>query len=267
MHTHPSYSDRYSRNIILKEIGPTGQRKISAGKVLVIGAGGLGSPAALYCAAAGVGTIGIVDYDRVELSNLQRQILHTCSSIGQHKADSAQQRIQELNDTILVKPYVEKLSYDNAGSIIPGYDFVIDATDNFDTKFLINDVCVQSGIPFSHAGVLGWQGQTMTVLPGVAACYRCVFQEPPVPDSVPSCSQAGILGSVAGILGTIQATEAIKYLTGAGELLTDRLLVCDALTMQFRNVPVRRSSSCAACGIDASLSHSDKSDVRQECRR
>lgn len=264
MHTHPSYSDRYSRNIILKEIGPPGQRKISFGKVLVVGAGGLGSPAALYCAAAGVGTIGIVDYDRVELSNLQRQILHTCSSIGQHKAYSAQQRMQELNDTILVKPYVEKLSYDNAGSIMQGYDFVIDATDNFDTKFLINDVCVQCGIPFSHAGVLGWQGQTMTVLPGITACYRCVFQEPPAPDSVPSCSQAGILGSVAGMLGTIQATEAIKYLTGAGELLTDRLLVCDALTMQFRDVPVRRSRSCAACGSNSALSYRSRLESLRE---
>lgn len=248
MSTDSSYCDRYSRNIILKEIGPLGQKKISNGKVLIIGAGGLGSPAALYCAAAGVGTIGIVDYDKVELSNLQRQILHASAEIGHPKVESARQRLLALNDTILIKAYCEKLLYDNADAIVNGYDFVIDATDTFDSKFLINDTCVRLKIPFSHAGVLGWHGQTMTVLPGISACYRCVFQEIPPQDSVPTCSQAGILGSVAGILGTVQATEAIKYLSSSGELLTNRMLICDALTMHFRTVKVQRDSRCSACG-------------------
>jgi adenylyltransferase/sulfurtransferase len=248
MSTDSSYCDRYSRNIILKEIGPRGQKKLSNAKVLIIGAGGLGSPAALYCAAAGVGTIGIVDYDKVELSNLQRQILHASAEIGQPKVESARRRLQELNDTLLINSYCEKLYNDNADDIIHGYDFVIDATDTFESKFLINDACVRLSVPFSHAGVLGWQGQTLTVLPGISACYRCVFQEPPPADSVPSCAQAGILGAVAGLLGTVQATEAIKFLTSAGELLSNRMLVCDALTMNFRTIKVRRDIRCSACG-------------------
>ena len=257
---------RYSRHIILQDVGVEGQEKISNGKVLIVGAGGLGAPVALYLAAAGVGTIGIIDGDVVDLSNLQRQVIHFTADVNKAKVISAKEKINQLNPDVKVITYQELLTAANALDIIKDYDFVVDGTDNFPVKFLINDACVMAGKPFSHGGILRFDGQTITYVPG-SACYRCIFHAPPPANAVPTCSQAGVLGAIAGILGTIQATEAIKYLTGAGELLTDRLLVCDALTMQFRNVSVRRSSSCAACGTDASLSHHDKSDVRQECRR
>ena len=239
---------RYSRNILLKDVGVAGQEKLFAAKVLVIGAGGLGSPAALYLAAAGVGTIGIADGDRVDLSNLQRQILHTTADVGRPKVDSAAEKIVALNPDVVVRRYPEFLRDDSIRSIVRDYDFVIDATDSFAAKFLINDACVLEGVPFSHGGVLRFQGQTMTVLPGRSPCYRCVFSAPPPDDAVPTCSQAGILGAVAGMLGTIQAAEALKYITGAGRLLTGSLLTFDALDMVFRKVAVKRNPHCAACG-------------------
>lgn len=239
---------RYSRNILLKDVGVAGQEKLFAAKVLVIGAGGLGSPAALYLAAAGVGTIGIADGDRVDLSNLQRQILHTTADVGRPKVDSAAEKIVALNPDVAVRRYPEFLRADTIGAVVRDYDFVIDATDSFAAKFLINDACVLEGIPFSHGGVLRFQGQTMTVLPGRSPCYRCVFSAPPPDDAVPTGSQAGILGAVAGMLGTIQAAEALKYITGAGRLLTGSLLTFDALDMAFRKVAVKRNPHCAACG-------------------
>jgi molybdopterin/thiamine biosynthesis adenylyltransferase len=238
---------RYSRHILLQDVGVEGQEKINAGKVLVVGAGGLGSPAALYLAAAGVGTIGLIDGDVVELSNLQRQIIHFTEDINKPKVLSAKEKINRLNPDVNVITHRTCLTSENAFEIIKDYDFIIDGTDNFPVKFLINDACVLTGKPFSHGGILRFEGQTMTYLPGTA-CYRCLFHSPPPPNVVPACSQAGVLGAVAGMLGTIQAAEALKYLTGAGELLTDKLLTFNAKTMEFRTIKIKRSDKCPLCG-------------------
>ncbi len=238
---------RYSRHIILKDVGGRGQEKILQSKVLVIGAGGLGAPAALYLAAAGVGTLGIVDGDRVDLSNLQRQIIHFTPDVDRLKVESAGQKIGALNPDVKVITYSTRVTSENIVDIIQDYDFIIDGTDNFPAKFLINDACVLAGKPFSHGGILRFNGQTMTYVPG-SACYRCVFLEPPPKGAVPSCSEAGILGVVAGILGTIQAAEALRYIIGKGKLLTNRLLTFDALDMQFRDISFRKRVQCPVCG-------------------
>jgi adenylyltransferase/sulfurtransferase len=245
--------ERYSRHILLGDVGVEGQEKLLAAKVLIIGAGGLGCPAALYLAAAGVGTIGIVDNDSVEVSNLQRQIAHFTKDINVSKVESAAEKMLAINPDITVKTYKDYLCADNINSIIDGYDFVIDGTDNFPTKFLVNDACVFKGIPFSHGGILRFNGQTMTVVPGESACYRCSFRKPPPPDAVPSCAQAGVLGAIAGMLGTMQAAEALKYITGVGELLTNGLLTFDARTMTFRKINLRRQKSCPLCGEKPSI--------------
>lgn len=243
--------ERYSRQILLQEIGIRGQEKLLAGRVLIIGAGGLGSPAALYLAAAGVGTIGIVDHDEVELSNLQRQILHSSPDIGRSKVVSARIKMEALNPDVRIVEYRSAAAPDNIAEIIEGYDFVIDATDNFPAKFLINDACVLLGIPYSHGGVLRFQGQTMTVKPKESPCYRCIFPDPPPDEVAPACSRDGILGVLPGVIGAIQATEAVKFLVGAGELLTGRLLCYDALSMRFREVPIPRNTRCPACSSHA----------------
>jgi molybdopterin/thiamine biosynthesis adenylyltransferase len=239
---------RYSRNIILKEVGVEGQIKLRMGSVLVIGAGGLGSPALLYLAAAGVGRIGIVDLDRVDMTNLQRQIIHFTPDIGKPKTLSAKEKILKLNPDVKVETYDVLLTSENIREIIKNYDFVIDGTDNFRSKFLINDACFFEKKPLSHGGILRFTGQTMTIIPGESVCYRCVFSSPPPRNAVPTCSQAGILGSVAGILGTIQATEALKFLIGVGELLTNTLLTFDAKNFQFRKVSLRKNENCRICG-------------------
>jgi molybdopterin/thiamine biosynthesis adenylyltransferase len=243
----PEQIERYSRHILLQDIGVEGQEKISQGRVLVIGAGGLGAPILLYLAAAGVGTIGIIDGDVVDLSNLQRQVIHFTPDVGKPKVESAKEKIDLINPEVNVITYHTLFSSDNALEIIRDYDFIIDGTDNFPVKFLINDACVFAGKPFSHGGILRFDGQTITHLPGTA-CYRCVFNAPPPPNAVPTCSQAGVLGAIAGMLGTIQAAEALKYLTGVGELLTNRLLTFNAKTMQFRTVNVRHNHKCPVCG-------------------
>ena len=241
--------ERYSRQIMVPDIGGKGQIQLRQARVLVVGAGGLGSPAAFYVAAAGVGTLGLIDADQVELSNLQRQILHFTPDIGMSKVESARAKLSELNPEVEIKIYPARLECGNAEEIIAEYDFIIDGSDNFATKFLLNDIAVKQQIAFSHAGVVRLQGQVMTVIPGKSACYRCVFREPPPAEEILSCQQAGILGSVAGTIGTIQATEAIKYLTGFEEgLLTDQLLTYDAKWMKFHLVPVKKNSACAACG-------------------
>lgn len=245
--------ERYSRHIILQDIGIEGQARIGEGKVLIVGAGGLGSPAALYLAAAGVGTIGIADADRVELSNLQRQVIHFTKDIGRRKVESAAEKMRAINPDVVVKTYHEYIKADNVSQIIAGYDFVIDGTDNFATKFLINDACVMAGKPFSHGGILRFHGQTMTILPGKSACYRCVFPAAPPRGSVPTCSQAGVLGAVAGILGAIQVAESLKFMMGIGTLLTDALLVFDAKTMIFRRVDIRHNENCALCGDNPTI--------------
>ncbi len=245
--------ERYSRHILLQDVGVEGQEKLSAGKVLVVGAGGLGAPAALYLAAAGVGTIGILDHDHVEVSNLQRQVIHFTKDIGVPKVQSAEEKMKAINPDVVVKTYEEYLCADNIREIIADYDFVLDGVDNFPTKFLINDACVMAGIPFSHGGILRFDGQTMTVVPGESTCYRCVFRKPPPPEAVPTCSQAGVLGAIAGMLGTIQAAETLKYITGVGDLLTNTLLSFDAKKMTFRRVPLNRQKNCPVCGENPTI--------------
>jgi molybdopterin/thiamine biosynthesis adenylyltransferase len=242
-----SQINRYSRHILLQDVGVEGQEKISNGKVLIVGAGGLGAPIAFYLAAAGVGTIGVIDGDVVDLSNLQRQIIHFTPDVGKPKVISAKEKINLLNPDVQVITYQTLLTSENALEIIRDYDFVVDGTDNFPVKFLINDACVIAGKPFSHGGILRFDGQTLTYVPGTA-CYRCLFHSPPPPDSVPTCSQAGVLGAIAGMLGTIQAAEVLKYLTGTGELLTNKLLSFNAKTMEFRTIKTKRSDKCPVCG-------------------
>jgi adenylyltransferase/sulfurtransferase len=243
---------RYSRNIILKEVGGVGQEKLLAARVLIIGAGGLGSPAALYLAAAGVGTLGLADADAVDLTNLQRQIAHFTADVGVAKVESAAAKIRALNPDVKVVTHACRVTAGNIAGILEHYDFVIDGTDNFATKFLINDACVLQAKPYSHAGILRFQGQTFTYAPG-QACYRCVFPAPPPPGAVPTCSEAGILGAVAGVLGTLQATETLKAILGVGQLLHSRLLVVDALAMNLRTVKVKRDPACPVCGEHPSI--------------
>lgn len=239
--------ERYSRHIILKEVGGAGQEKILAGKALIIGAGGLGAPAAMYLAAAGVGTVGIVDFDKVDLTNLQRQIIHFTKDVGREKVISAKEKMEAINPDVKVITYQERLNSSNIADIIKDYDFIIDGTDNFPVKFLINDACVMQKKPFSHGGILRFEGQTLTYIPG-HACYRCIFKEPPPKNAVPTCSQAGILGAIAGMLGTVQAAEALKFLLGIGDLLKNRILIFDALKMNYRTVNIKRDPKCPVCG-------------------
>ena len=234
--------------MMIPDFGGRGQLRLRQARVLIIGAGGLGSPAAFYLGAAGVGTLGLVDADRVELSNLQRQILHTTRDLNRPKVESAKEKLNGLNPDVELVVYPIRLEQDNAATIFSGYDFIVDGSDNFSTKFLINDIAVRMDIAFSHAGIVRLQGQTMTVVPRKTACYRCLFKEPPSPKEILSCQQAGILGAVAGTVGSIQATEAIKYLVGFDEgLLTDRLLTYDAKSMKFHMVEVNRDIHCSAC--------------------
>lgn len=244
--------ERYSRHILLENIGIEGQMKIFAGRVLIIGAGGLGAPAALYLAAAGVGTIGLVDPDEVDLSNLQRQVIHATSDIGKPKVDSARESMLAINPDLIVRTHHMAATASNIIGLINEYDFVIDGTDNFSAKFLINDACVMAKKPYSHGGILRFDGQTITYAPG-HACYRCIFKDLPPANAIPTCSQAGVLGAIAGMLGTIQAAEALKFLTSAGTLLLDRLLVFDALDMKFRNVKINKNPACPVCGGNPSI--------------
>lgn len=245
--------ERYSRHIILQEVGGKGQEKLLAGRVLIIGAGGLGSPAALYLAAAGVGMIGLADGDVVDLTNLQRQIAHATADVGRAKVESAAAKCRAINPDVTVRLHPTHIRADNALAIMKDYDFVIDGTDNFAAKFLVADACHFAGKPYSHAGILRFEGQAMTVIPGTTGCYRCLFREPPTPNVVPSCSQAGVLGVLAGIMGTIQAAEAVKYLLGIGELLSNRLLVMNALKMSFREVGFKMTPACPLCGSSPSI--------------
>ena len=258
--------ERDSRHIMLKEVGGKGQKKLLDGKVMIIGAGGLGSPIALYLAAAGVGTIGIADADTVDLSNLQRQIAHHTGDVGTPKVLSAKAKMVAMNPDVQVVTYHEWISAANILNIIRDYDFVIDGTDNFAAKFLINDACVMAGKPYSHGGILQFDGQAITVLPGQSACYRCIFPTPPPKDAIPTCSAAGVIGVLPGVLGTIQATEAIKYLLGKGELLAGRLLTYNALRMRFREVPIRKNPKCPVCGENPTVTElRDELDALNVC--
>jgi molybdopterin/thiamine biosynthesis adenylyltransferase len=240
--------ERYSRHIILKDIGVKGQKQLAAAKVLIIGAGGLGAPAAMYLAAAGVGRIGIADADVVDLSNLQRQIIHTTNDLGKPKVESARETIQAINPDVDVRTYNEFIYSRNILDLLAEYDYVLDGTDNFPAKFLINDACVMANKPFTHAGIIRFEGQLMTVIPHQTPCYRCVFTNPPPKGAVPTCREAGIVGAMAGVIGCLQALEAIKYITGAGELLTGKLLIFDALEMRFHTAKLPpRGKGCAVC--------------------
>lgn len=240
--------ERYARHITLDEIGEEGQKKLLGGSTLIIGTGGLGSPAALYLAAAGVGTIGIADNDAVDLSNLQRQIIHSEKDIGTDKTLSAKEKMNAVNSDVTVNTYQMRVTEDNIADLIKSYDIVIDACDNFETKFLINDACVAANKPFVHAGILRFRGQLMTYVPERGPCYRCIFRDMPPKEEIPTAREMGIIGSVAGVIGSLEAMEAVKYITGAGELLTGKLLTCDLLKMEFRKIELSAAGDCPSCG-------------------
>ena len=239
---------RYSRHLLLPEVGEAGQRRLSRARVLCVGAGGLGSPVALYLAAAGVGQLGLVDFDRVDASNLQRQLLHGTADVGRRKTDSARDRLRDLNPHVHVETYDAQLTSANAMEILGGYDVVVDGTDNFQTRYLTNDACVLLGVPNVYGSVLRFEGQASVFATADGPCYRCLFREPPPPGMVPSCAEGGVLGVLPGLIGTIQATETIKLLLGIGQTLTGKLLLVDALRMQFRTIELRRDPDCPACG-------------------
>lgn len=248
---------RYSRHIILSEVGFEGQLKLLGSKVLVIGTGGLGAPAAMFLAAAGVGTIGLVDGDEVDLSNLQRQIIHQTKDVGKLKVLSGKETINEMNPDVKVVTYNTYVDASNILEIIndQNYDFIIDGTDNFSAKFLINDACVLAKKPFSHAGIIRFDGQLTTYTPdNNTPCYRCIFKEPPPEGTVPTCREAGVLGVMGGVIGTLQATEAIKYILGIGDSLAGYLLTYDAIKMEFRKIKIKHNSKCGICGVEPTIS-------------
>jgi adenylyltransferase/sulfurtransferase len=245
---------RYSRHLILPEVTAEGQKRLKAARVLCVGAGGLGSPAALYLAAAGVGTLGLVDFDRVDITNLQRQILHGTKDIGRNKLESARDRLRDINPQIDIKSHECRFSSENAGQIVAEYDVVVDGSDNFATRYLSNDVCVFARKPNIYGSVFRFEGQTTVFAPHLGGpCYRCLFPEPPPPESVPNCAQAGVLGVLPGIIGMLQAIETIKLIVGVGEPLISRLLHFDALKMQFRELKLRRDSQCPVCGDNPTI--------------
>ncbi len=258
---------RYSRHTILDDIGEEGQIKLLDSKVLLIGAGGLGSPAAIYLAAAGVGQLGIIDFDEVDVSNLQRQVLHGVSDVGRPKVESARDRIAEINPDVTVVGYREPITSHNAFEVMRGYDVVINGSDNFPTRYLVNDACQMLGIPLVDASIFMFEGQVTVYQPeqddADSPCYRCLYPDPPPPGEVPSCAEAGVLGVLPGIVGSVQAIEAIKLIVGIGEPLSGRLLMIDTLDMTFRTLTVSRSVDCPVCGDDPSVT--ELIDYEQFC--
>ncbi|MEW6523746.1 MAG: HesA/MoeB/ThiF family protein [Bacillota bacterium] len=253
---------RYSRQLILPQVGGKGQRRLLDASVLVVGAGGLGSPAAYYLAAAGVGTIGLVDADDVDISNLQRQILHSTGTLGKPKVESGAQTLLALNPDVAVHPHRVRLRAANARNLVSSYDVVVNAVDNLATRYLLNDTCVLEKKPLIEAGVLRFDGMVTTIIPGKTPCYRCLFPVVPPPGTVPGCAEAGILGAVAGLVGAIQAGEAIKVLLGAGSPLSGRLLLVDVLHMSFREVSVERNPECSVCREGAVI---ELVDLEEDC--
>lgn len=239
---------RYSRQMILPEVGEEGQEKLAKARVLIVGAGGLGSPVSMYLAAAGVGTIGIVDMDTVDLSNLQRQILHSTKDLNRPKVESAKETLTAINPNVTIKTYQQRLDEANVAQIIARYDIMVNAVDNFTARFLMNDACVIAKKPLVEAGIRHWEGIVMTILPGQGPCYRCVFPQPPPASAVAGDSQAGVMGTVAGTMGIIQATEVIKLILQVGKNLSSRLLTFDALETKFQEIKVKRNKECEACG-------------------
>lgn len=243
------FDSRYSRQVILKGFGPESQSRLGASRVLIVGAGGLGSPAAMYLAAAGVGRLTLVDQDLVDVTNLHRQLLYTTPDVGRKKLAVARERLQAINPTITIATHETRLNAQNAAELVRGHDVVIDATDNFPARYAINDACVQAGIPFVYGSVARFEGQLSVFATTDGPCYRCLFPEPPVPGSVPTCAEEGVLGVVPGILGLYQATEAIKVLTGIGTPLVGELLILDLLEHHTQRIRVERRASCSSCGV------------------
>jgi len=242
--------DRYSRHVIMDEVGPEGQQALLDAAVLVVGAGGLGSPAIQYLAAAGVGTLGVADDDEVELSNLQRQIIHGDDDVGRPKVESAAEFVADLNPDVEVRTHQIRVDPDNVEDLLADYDFVVDATDNFRTRYLVNDACTLAGVPFSHGAIYKFEGQVTTVAPD-GPCYRCLFPEAPPEGMVADCASTGVLGVLPGTVGAMQATEAVKYLLGAGDALDGRMVFYDAMAMSFEEVEFRPNPDCPVCGDDA----------------
>lgn len=247
---------RYSRHLLIPEVGAEGQARLLGSKALFIGAGGLGSPALLYLAAAGVGTLGIVDFDVVDLSNLQRQIVHTTDRVGRKKVESAAETVRALNPDVTVVPHEEMLTEANVERLIAGYDVILDGTDTFETRYTLNDAAVRAGIPVVHASVFRFEGQLTVFIPNEGPCYRCLYPSPPPPELAPGCSVAGVLGVVPGTMGLLQATEALKVLLGIGDTLAGRLLIYDALDATFSELRLRRDPHCPACGDGAPVASS-----------
>ncbi|MQG17318.1 MAG: molybdopterin-synthase adenylyltransferase MoeB [SAR202 cluster bacterium] len=248
----PEQVKRYSRHLIMNDVGSSGQRKLLDAKVLILGAGGLGSPSAIYLALAGVGTIGLVDFDVVDLSNLQRQVLHHTSDVGRSKLESARDNIKAYNPDINVVLHETRLESENAMEIIGNYDMVINGADNFATRYLVNDACYLLNKPLIDGSILIFDGQSTVFTPG-NGCYRCLFPSPPPPGMVPNCAEAGVLGALTGLVGSIQSTEALKYILGIGESLESRLLIVDALSMTFREFKLKRNPNCPLCGDNPSV--------------
>ena len=240
--------ERYSRHIILPEVGGSGQQKMLDARVLLLGAGGLGSPAAYYLAAAGIGNLGIVDFDQVELSNLQRQIIHSTERIGMLKTESAKKTIQALNPDVNVTLYNEKMDSNNIMSLIKDYDYVVDGSDNFPTRYLVNDACVMKNKTLIHGSIYRFEGQVTVFKPGDGPCYRCLYPEPPPPGMVPNCQEGGVLGVLAGVIGNLQVVEVLKLILGIGKPLVGKLLIYDALNTEFRSLRLRRDANCPICG-------------------
>jgi sulfur-carrier protein adenylyltransferase/sulfurtransferase len=244
---------RYSRHLIIPEVGMTGQKRLKNAKVLCVGAGGLGSPALLYLAAAGVGTLGVIDFDVVDESNLQRQIIHGQSDIGKLKAESARESINEVNPYVNVQVHTEALTNDNVMEIFSGYDLIVDGTDNFATRYMVNDACVLLGKPYVWGSIFRFDGQASVFWAEYGPCYRCLYPDPPPPGMVPSCAEGGVLGVLCASIGSIQVTEAIKLITGIGDSLAGRLMIYDALEMSYRTVRVRKDPECAICGKNPTI--------------
>lgn len=253
---------RYSRHIILPEVGGKGQKKISDAKVFIIGAGGLGCPVGYYLSAAGVGTIAFIDNDNVELSNLQRQIAHSMKTLGMNKADSAKKTFEALNSDVNVIAIKDRINNKNILDLIKNYDIIVDGSDNFPTRYLVNDACVMLKKPLVSGAILRFEGQVTTILPGEGPCYRCLFEDPPPPGLVPSCQEAGVLGVLPGVIGALQATEVLKLILGKGKPLAGQLLIYDALGTNFRKVKIPKNPDCAICGKDPKIK--ELTDYSQE---
>ncbi len=261
----PEQEVRYSRHVMLPEVGLEGQQALLASRVLCIGAGGLGSPSSLYLAAAGVGTIGLIDDDVVDASNLQRQILHSTERIGMPKVDSAEMTLTALNPDVVVNKHQERLTSDNVMSVLDGYDVIVDGADNFQTRYLLNDAALKLGKPVIHSSIFRFEGQLTVFSARGEPCYRCLYPEPPPPEEAPSCQEAGVLGVLPGIMGVLQATEAIKLIIGIGTSLAGRLLIYDALKTKFRELKLRRDPSCPTCGEGVDRSAIELIDYVQFC--